>query len=245
MNETVARQLEASLPPDACVVDVGGGACPTARADWVIDALLYDQRGRLLGSKEHERNNRYTRETWVQLDVCDRRPWPLADKQFDFAICSHLLEDVRDPIWVCSEMSRIAKAGYIEIPSRVVEQSKGIEHPCFAGYYHHRWLVSINGGELEFRHKPHLLHSTAEAIVARVGIRRMINPRYQITSLLWYGHIRCREVLDFDEEQVVRELCAYSRRARQLPDLVVARELPWRARLRRSFYFGRLMVGRR
>lgn len=245
MNELNARQIEASLSSDALVVDVGGGAAAAARADWVIDALAYDEGGRLLDPQTNGREVRYTRETWVQFDLCDRQPWPLADKQFDFAICSHLLEDVRDPIWICSELSRIAKAGYIEVPSRVVEQSKGIEHPCFAGYHHHRWLVSVSDGSLEFRYKPHLLHTTAEAIVARVGIRRRINPLYETTSLFWGDQIRCREVLEFDEERVVQELCRCSQEARKLPDLVVARDVSWRDTLRRSVYFGRLMLGRR
>ena len=48
MNELTARQIEASLAPDALVVDVGGGAAAFARADWVIDALPYDAGGRLL-----------------------------------------------------------------------------------------------------------------------------------------------------------------------------------------------------
>lgn len=245
MNESTARQIEKALPSDALVVDVGGGAAAAARADWVIDALPYDEGGRLLGPEADERQVRFTRDTWIQFDLCDRQPWPLSDKQFDFAICSHLLEDVRDPIWVCSELSRIAKAGYIEVPSRVVEQSKGIEHPCFTGYHHHRWLVSECDGALEFRHKPHLLHTTADAIVARVGIRRRINPQYETTSLYWMDQVRCREVLEFDEERVVRELCRFSQEARKLPDLLIARDISWQDALLRSIYFGRLILGRR
>ncbi len=74
----------------------------------------------------------------------------MADDWFDFAICSHLLEDVRDPLTVCRELSRVAKRGYIEVPSRAREiYSKawlfhlraGPGRMTEAGFYHHRWYV--------------------------------------------------------------------------------------------------------
>ena len=50
---------------------------------------------------------------------------------------------------------------------------------------------------------------------------------------------------EFDEEEVVGELCRFAKEARRLPELVVATNLSWRDRLRRSVYFSRLMLGRR
>ena len=43
-------------------------------------------------------------------------PYPFKAKEFDFIICSHVLEHLDDPVRVCAEFSRIAKAGYIEVP---------------------------------------------------------------------------------------------------------------------------------
>ena len=45
-------------------------------------------------------DERFTADTWVVQDICT--PWPFADGQFDFAVCSHTLEDVRDPVFVCN-----------------------------------------------------------------------------------------------------------------------------------------------
>src|SRR5262245_2698480 len=149
MDRPSGERIFRELPGDAVVIDVGGGASPFARADYVIDALPYEERSKL-GTHELGIEPRYSRERWVQFDMCARDAWPFEEKFFDFATCSHLLEDIRDPIWVCAELSRIAKAGYIELPSRITEQSLGVEHPSYTGYYHHRWLVSENDGELEF-----------------------------------------------------------------------------------------------
>lgn len=250
MNREQSIRIARGLGAEQRVVDVGGGAAPFWRADWVVDAIPFAAAGKLAPNRLGPEPTvpeppRYREETWVELDLCDRTAWPFDDDQFDFAVCSHLLEDVRDPIWICSELSRIAKAGYIEVPSRYVEQSLGIEHPRFAGYYHHRWLVSVEESELVFRHKPHLLHATRDAIVADLGVSRRINPAYEITTLFWTGTLRARESLEFDEQRVVDELVAFARASRGVDDLVVSRNRTLIDQIRRVRYFRRLARGKR
>ena len=140
------------LPDDGLLLDVGGWASPLGRADWVIDLEPHATRG-LYGRPDHER---FTAQTWVQRDICAREPWPFADGQFDFVVCSHTLEDVRDPIWVCDEMVRVAKAGYVEVPSRVEEHMTGINGP-WAGWAHHRWVCDVQGDAITFVHKSHAI----------------------------------------------------------------------------------------
>ncbi len=221
------------------VVDVGGGASPFARADYVIDGITYDERGKLDAGRPRA-GERFSRDTWVRLDLCDRAPWPFPDKFFDYAVCSHLLEDVRDPVWVCAEIRRVAKAGYIETPSRAVEQSKGVEHPLYAGYYHHRWLVSAEGKSLLFRMKPHSIHTLREAIVAEVGVWRRINPRYETLSFEWQGSFEAREILDFDETSVNRELERTAKGFRTLNDLLLPSQDALAKKLKKWIYYGRL-----
>jgi hypothetical protein len=154
--DSLAR-LGRQVPDDALVLDVGGWETPFTRADWVIDALPYESRA--LHGRQGEGPERFTAETWVQRDICDRDPWPFDDKQFDFALCGHTLEDVRDPIWVCSELIRVARAGYIEVPSRLEEQSYGFQGP-WVGWDHHRWLVDVYEDRLEFVMKRHRIHGS-------------------------------------------------------------------------------------
>src|SRR5262245_2645151 len=106
MNQTNAIRLIREIPLAAQVIDVGGGASPFPRADYVIDFVPYERRASL-GEMRLEYQPRYSESTWVKWDLCDHKPWPFPDKFFDFATCSHLLEDIRDPIWVCSELCRI------------------------------------------------------------------------------------------------------------------------------------------
>ena len=158
----VARAL-AIIAPGDIVVDIGGWACPFNRADYVIDAEPFDTRGyyRTFGGKPSQGGDveHFSRERWIVRDLCDRTPYPFADKSVDFVVCSHTLEDLRDPLWVCAEMMRIAKRGYIEVPSRAWESSRGVETPRTAGLSHHRWLIDIDGDRIDFLMKYHVIHS--------------------------------------------------------------------------------------
>jgi len=246
MNIENARRLLNAIPRDAKVVDVGGGAAPFPRADYVIDAIPYEKLGTGSDGNIHEKlgiEPRYSAERWIQTDLCDRRPWPIADKSFDFAICSHLLEDIRDPIWVCSELRRIAKAGYIESPSRVVEQSKGVENPRHAGYFHHRWLITRSRKGLEFRHKPHVLHSVKNAIVVHLSPSQRINPEHAIVTLDWSNDFEAEEVLEFDERKVINELCEFADKARRLPNLTVKVPTPMVQSIKQRIFYYRLWLG--
>ncbi len=158
----VARVLEMLKPSDV-VVDIGGWACPFNRADYVIDAEPFETRGyyATFGGKPSQGGDveHFSPERWIARDLCDHAPYPFADKSIDFVICSHTLEDVRDPLRVCAEMIRIAKRGYIEVPSRVWETCRGHESPRTAGLSHHRWLIDIEDARIEFLMKYHLMHS--------------------------------------------------------------------------------------
>ena len=133
MDLTNAKRLLAQIPDDAVVADVGGGASPFPRANYVIDAIPFDGRGYGSDGNTHKKLGetpvRYDESRWIKVDLCDHRPWPFPDKFFDYVTCSHLLEDVREPIWICSELIRVSKAGYIETPSRIKEQTLGVENP--------------------------------------------------------------------------------------------------------------------
>jgi hypothetical protein len=156
-------EILARIAPGDRVLDVGGWACPFNRADWVIDCQPYETRGYyatvgLPGSQGGEREY-YSHDSWVTRDICDREPWPFPDKWFDFSICSHTLEDVRDPLYVCSELIRVSKRGYIETPSRLAETCRGWESERTAGLNHHHWLIDYGPARLDFTMKWHLIHA--------------------------------------------------------------------------------------
>jgi hypothetical protein len=164
MDPQQADMLLQKLGPDEVVLDVGAWASPFNRAQWVLDSEPYETRGfyRTFGGPASQGGDRewFTSDTWIRRDICDHAPWPFADRQFDFAICSHVLEDIRDPLWVCSELMRVARRGYIEVPSRAWESTMGQERPHQAGLSHHRWLIEITGSHIDFVPKWHMIHTS-------------------------------------------------------------------------------------
>jgi hypothetical protein len=147
----------------------------------VIDLISYDDRGQL-GWDGDRQAERFDPRSWVQRDICDREPWPFSDRQFDFSVCSHTLEDVRDPIWVCSELQRVSAAGYIEVPSVGEELTYGIHGP-WVGWSHHRWLVLIEPQRIEFVFKHHVVNRSGSHLPA--GSVDGLEAAQRVQTLWW------------------------------------------------------------
>lgn len=212
MLEASLRTLLERLEPDDVVLDIGGWGRPLTRADWVLDLEPYETRG-VLG-RDGPLPERFSSDTWVQRDICDREPYPFEAKQFDFVVCSHTLEDVRDPIFVCHEMMRIAKAGYIEVPSRLEEQSYGFQGP-WAGWSHHRWLIESTGQGLEFVFKHHVLHSRASDHFPE-GFQQGLAPEQRVVSLWWENSFEVSERVFTSAEAFDPYLAGFVARNRHL-----------------------------
>jgi hypothetical protein len=211
------QELLSKLNPSDLVLDVGGWACPFNRANWVMDAQAYETRGfyRTFGGVPFQGGDKewFSAATWVRRDICDKTPFPFADKQFDFAICSHTLEDVRDPLWVCSELIRVAKRGYIEVPSREWETCRGLERPGQAGLSHHRWLIDIDGRRIRFLMKYHMIHSHWRFCFPCSHGRRL--PRHRRVQWLWWENsFEFEEVMIYGVPDQERELEYFVRSVR-------------------------------
>jgi len=220
------ERIHGLLAEDDLVLDVGGWASPLPRADWVIDLMPYDTRG-LYGERDRA-GERFTRETWLQRDVCEREPWPFEDDRFDFAICSQTLEDVRDPIWVCGELNRVALAGYIEVPSRLEEQGYGVHGP-WVGWSHHRWLVEVGPSEIEFVSKPHHL-AGSPAYHLPPELTGALTPDERVQTLFWRGSFRYAERIFMEPHELDRYLAQLVEDHRER----LAQRVPRRGRIERA-----------
>lgn len=156
LSKKTSGQIADELPSNSLVLDVGGAVAPFKRADYIIDILPYEEISWV--QQRGEGRPRLTKDHYIQHDICSREPWPLADKQFDYVFCSHVLEDIRDPLWVCSEMIRVSKKGYIEVPSKLYEKTFNLEASGLSGACHHRWLVDIFENKLRFTFKHFYIH---------------------------------------------------------------------------------------
>jgi hypothetical protein len=200
-------ELLQRVPDDATVLDVGGWAVPLERADWVIDLMPFETRG-AWGASDPARE-RFTAQTWVQRDICDRDPWPFADGQFDFVVCAHTLEDLRDPVWVCSELNRVARAGYVEFPARIAEQSWHLEGP-WSGWNHHRWLCEADraAGSVRFTFKYDMVH-LPEYRFPRWFFDGLSDEQ-KVDWLWWEGSFAFAERIHMDPAELHAEMAAFA-----------------------------------
>jgi SAM-dependent methyltransferase len=128
------RRLHCPVDKNALVLEVGSGGNPYFRSNVLIDAY-YETRER------HYAKLIYDRPT--VLGFVENLPFK--DNSFDFVIASHVLEHSKDPARFLSEIQRVSKSGYIEVPDAFFER--------IACYLDHRLEITDINNELIIRKK--------------------------------------------------------------------------------------------
>lgn len=130
-REHVLRYLRARREKDPTyrVIDVGGQKNPWADefVTAYVDIVDFDTKKKKYIGDANEA------AVWRKI----RR-----DGKYDFSICTHTIEDLRDPIFVLHSLLSVSKAGYISVPNKHTEVSHA-EGPSWLGYGHHRWIFSV------------------------------------------------------------------------------------------------------
>lgn len=138
------------------VIDIGGAM--GSWADEVVNAYLDCNATNYLSGKTDKylfdgNISDYEGWQWVQTFVAKKG-------LFDFAICTQTLEDIRNPPLVLRMLSKIAKEGYIDVPSkyhefRINEKPSDKDRPIWGlrghtiGYTGHRWILNMVDGIFE------------------------------------------------------------------------------------------------
>ena len=102
----------------------------------------------------------YPEKDFVIHDVNDSK-LPFEDKEFDFVFASHILEHVSDPMGFISEMVRVGKKGYIEVPTPLADNLVSGDDWGERG---HKWWVFYDDVENKMILRPRrlLLHKTVD-----------------------------------------------------------------------------------
>lgn len=133
------RRFHTPVSTEALVLEVGSGGNPYPRSNVLLDAY----------ESTRERH-------WAPL-TADRptvlgfvENLPFKDKSFDYVIASHVLEHSADPDKFISELQRVAKAGYIEVPDAFLERINP--------YKDHRLEISLRNKVLQITKKKNWIH---------------------------------------------------------------------------------------
>ncbi len=170
------RLIRKHLPPTAMRVgDFGCGHFPNRHATDLVDSLGSEdvQRGGLGVARGG------AGRTFHDLDL-NQFPYPFPDGHFDYLICSHVLEHLEDPVRTCREFSRIAKAGYVEVP-----------YGCIDAFVRnndviHLWLCAADPatGGLRFSHRRTALEAFPPPEISQ-ALRFLL--QFRNLGLTWEG----------------------------------------------------------
>jgi len=122
------------IAPKELVLDLGSGGWPFSRADHLADKFPEQTTHR------------------VESIIRDGRPFcvvdihhlPFKDDAYDFVFCSHVLEHLDNPGQAIRELTRIARKGYLEVPSRLSDVMFNFTRLT----NHHRWHGLVLAGVL-------------------------------------------------------------------------------------------------
>lgn len=180
------RRIAIDVGPGDVVLDVGSGDKPHWRADVLLDGYIDDEHGGQRSGTAGVARDR-------PLFVADAADMPFADDAFAFVICSHVLEHVTDPAAVAVELSRVAAAGYVEVPEAA--SAKIMDFPT------HLWWCRRDADTLVFTAKQQAaFDAEIEAFIARAGLEgpltRLFDAHFDdcIVSMRWSGHLDTRVV---------------------------------------------------
>ena len=222
MDKENALRILTQIKESDIVLDIGGWFRPFNRANFVLDFMPYETRSK--GGQEGITKEYFSKQTWIQRDISDKKPFPFKDKEIDFVICSHTLEDVRDPVFICSEICRIGQRGYVEVPSKIAELCIGIENKHYAGCGHHRWLIDTGDKRITFVFKPHFIHKYWKYhFPSRYGQR--LKQEDMVQWFFWEGQFDFEERLLIDIDQLPSEVENFIRSKQAYPQ--------WRYQLER------------
>lgn len=136
------ENLNHKFLPTERILDIGSGGDPFPYATVIAD--------RYLSKTEHRAVDfRFNGKPTVICDICDL---PFGEKIFDYVVCCHVLEHIKDPIRACNEIQRVGKAGFIETPRLMKDVLFN-----WAEYIHHSWyLERINKSLIFFEYDQRL-----------------------------------------------------------------------------------------
>lgn len=95
------------------VLEVGPGNTPFYRSDILLEKTFDDDNEAFLQAGATKK-----RELQKEIVYYKESHFPFSDKEFDYVICSHVLEHIpkKDIAFFISELTRTSKNGYIEVP---------------------------------------------------------------------------------------------------------------------------------
>lgn len=126
--------MEWDIAEGDLVLDIGSGGWPFKRANHLADKFPEGTTHRFESMVQDDR-------PFFEVDI---EHLPFEDKSYDFVFCSHVIEHLDNPGGAMRELMRVAKRGYIEVPTRLSDVMFNFTRL----QNHHRWHSVLQGNTL-------------------------------------------------------------------------------------------------
>lgn len=123
-----------SIRPGDRVLEIGPGNKPHPRSDVLLERCFSNDEAL------QQRGGTPELSTSKPIVFYDGGVFPFADGEFDYVICSHVLEHVADIDFFCRQIFRVGHKGYIEFPT--------VYYEYLYNFSVHTQLLRFNDGVL-------------------------------------------------------------------------------------------------
>jgi Methyltransferase domain len=175
------------------VLEVGPGATPHPLSQ------IFLERNFAESEAFRQRGSLPAIELKKSVVYFDGGSFPFAKKEFDYVICSHVLEHVEDVPFFVEELTRVASRGYLEFPTIHYEYLYSFSHHLNLLYYQNDellWLPKNETSLIEFSPVQQFLRSTLSAGYDEV-VRAQKESFFQ--GFEWFNSIPVRRVENSSE----------------------------------------------
>jgi SAM-dependent methyltransferase len=175
------------------VLEIGPGSMPFPRANVYLEKRYQDD-------KEFYRQRGHMEKVELKGEVVyyDCKKFPFSDKEFDYVICSHVLEHVEDIEHFIGEINRVSKGGYLEFPTIYYDYIYNIyEHINLVFYDGNviKWMKKSNAGMTNFGKIQEFFFTTSMK-----GYKSFINDikQFMFQGFEWENEIKIKQVYKLD-----------------------------------------------
>jgi ubiquinone/menaquinone biosynthesis C-methylase UbiE len=173
------------------VLEIGPGATPYFRSDVFLELEYDSEKERIAQS-----GNVGILQTNKNIIYYDGGKFPFEDKEFDYVICSHVLEHVSDADIFLREIQRVGKKGYLEFPTVYYDYIYNFpEHQLFLFEKNGvvNWMTKHESGLMKYAEIQLFFNKTS-----RLGYFDLIDDfkEYFFQGFEWFNTIESKRVTE-------------------------------------------------
>ncbi len=207
------------------VLEIGPGGSPHPRSDIYLEREFLTKNDAFVQSG-YARITKYTKPIYYY----DGKKFPFKDKEFDYVICSHVVEHIpSDELdGFIAEIMRVGKKGHFEFPNVIYELIN------FQSV--HTWYMNLSNNRMLFYDKKKFnkltrihkiyrdLFYESDGYVSNIFTRY---PKLFFNQYDWYGKIAYKYVKDFDSIITEKDYIKYHKYLRTFIPKRITHEQAW------------------